>query len=184
MALSFTDPTAEARHIVESMQALRGVAFAEDGVEPGLSWSDMAILLRSFLEQAGLREELVPGGRGKVVFYNLGKFSQVITDFETIQYQSKPVEKYASFADFLEHRAEDACPEGWQDNQYANPDAVRVMTIHQAKGMQWPVVFVPALLRNRFPPKKPGGRNVWHLLPRVEQTLQLSLACCQGTIVG
>jgi len=40
------------------------------------------------------------------------------------------------------------------------------MTIHQAKGMQWPVVFVPALLRNRFPSKKQGGRNVWHLLPR------------------
>ena len=40
------------------------------------------------------------------------------------------------------------------------------MTIHQAKGMQWPVVFVPALLRNRFPAAGIGGRNVWHLLPR------------------
>jgi ATP-dependent DNA helicase UvrD/PcrA len=40
------------------------------------------------------------------------------------------------------------------------------MTIHQAKGMQWPVVFVPALLKNRFPAKKQGGRTVWHLLPR------------------
>jgi DNA helicase-2/ATP-dependent DNA helicase PcrA len=113
-----------------------------------------------------VREERVPGGRGEVVFYNLGKFSQVISDFETIHYQSKPVDKYGSFADFLQHRAEDAYPEGWQDNQYANPDAVRIMTIHQAKGMQWPVVFVPALLKNRFPAKRPGGRNVWHLLPR------------------
>ena len=67
---------------------------------------------------------------------------------------------------FLEHRAEDAYPEGWQDNQYANPDAVRIMTVHQAKGMQWPVVFVPALLRNRFPAAGIGGRSVWHLLPR------------------
>ena len=40
------------------------------------------------------------------------------------------------------------------------------MTVHQAKGMQWPVVFVPALLKNRFPAKKAGGRSVWHLLPR------------------
>ena len=38
---------AEAQHIVESIQALRGVAFAEDGAERGLSWSEMAILLRS-----------------------------------------------------------------------------------------------------------------------------------------
>jgi len=269
VALSFADPDAEARHIVETIQALRGAAFKEDEIERGLSWSDMAVLLRSaranaepitqalqaagipfvvtgmtnlfgtreaeaarqlfyfiadrpgvdaaalqvaweaarlgialtvldraiagaaaakaaltdpdqkrwgqysiqrvflaFLEQAGVREEVVPDGRGEVVFYNLGKFSQVISDYETIHYQSKPVEKYASFADFLQHRAEDAYPEGWQDNQYANPDAVRIMTIHQAKGMQWPVVFAPALLRNRFPAARIGGRNVWHLLPR------------------
>src|SRR4030095_2372617 len=92
--------------------------------------------------------------------------SQLISDFESIHYHSKPAEKYASFADFLRYRAEDAYPEGWQDNQYANPDAVRIMTIHQAKGMQWPVVFVPALLRNRFPAARIGGRGVWHLIPR------------------
>jgi len=269
VALSFDDPDAEARHITHTIQSLRGVAFNEDEGERGLSWSDMAILLRSvkanaepitqtlqaagipfvvtgmtnlfgtaeaeaarqlfyfiadrpgvdaaalkgawdaarlgldpaaldeaiagaaasrtaltdpdqkrwgqysiqrvflaFLEKAGIREERVPNGRGEVVFYNLGKFSQVISDYETIHFQSKPSEKYGSFADFLQYRAADAYPEGWQDNQYANPDAVRIMTIHQAKGMQWPVVFVPALLKNRFPAKKPGGRNVWHLLPR------------------
>ena len=90
----------------------------------------------------------------------------IVSDFETIHYHSKPAEKYESFANFLQHRAEDAYPEGWQDNQYANPDAVRIMTVHQAKGMQWPVVFIPALLKNRFPARKPGGRTVWHLLPR------------------
>lgn len=268
VALSFSDPDAEAQHIVGMIRSLRGVAFKEDQDERGLSWSDMAVLLRSvkanaepitralqaagvpfvvsgmtnlfgaaeaeaarqlfyfigdhgpdeaaveqawnaanlglsldalraaiqsaaaakvaltaqdqkrwgqysiqrvflaFLDEAGVREERVPNGRGEVVFYNLGKFSQLISDFEAIHFQSKPAEKYASFADFLQYRAEDAYPEGWQDNQYANPDAVRIMTIHQAKGMQWPVVFVPALLKNRFPAKKPGGRNVWHLLPR------------------
>ncbi|MEW5863226.1 MAG: ATP-dependent DNA helicase [Pseudomonadota bacterium] len=269
VALSFASAAEEAQYIAATAQALRGVAFTEDGRERGLSWSDMAVLLRSvkanaepitnalraagipyvvtgmtnlfgtseaeaarqlfyfmgdhggvtegdveqawkdaelgldpaalrdavkrvaaskaaltdpdqerwgqysiqrvfltFLDEAGIREERVPNGRGEVVFYNLGKFSQLISDFETIHYHSKPVEKYASFANFLQYRAEDAYPEGWQDNQYANPDAVRIMTVHQAKGMQWPVVFVPALLKNRFPAKKPGGRNVWHLLPR------------------
>ncbi len=269
IALSFPTPEAEAQHIVSNAQSLRGVAFSEDSGERGLSWSDMAVLLRSvkanaapittalqqagipyvvtgmtnlfgtaeaeaarqlfyfigdrpgvtdavvdqawnnanigldptvlraavvdaaaskaaltdpnqqrfgqysiqrvflnFLEKIGIREEIVPNGRGEVVFYNLGKFSQLISDFESIHYHSRPVDKYDSFADFLAFRAEEAYPEGWQDNQYANPDAVRIMTIHQAKGMQWPVVFVPALLKNRFPAKKPGGRNVWHLIPR------------------
>lgn len=269
VALAFSDPDAEAQHIVDSIKALRGVAFGDGDKERGLAYSDMAILFRSvksngeavtsalrnagipfvvsgmnnlfetpeaqaaralfffmggrqnvdaqglrvaweaadlgiedaalgravaaameskfaladteqrrwgqysiqrvflnFLEHAGVREEAVPGGRGTVVFYNLGKFSQVISDFEAIHFQSKPIEKYATFADFLLYRAGDAYPEGWQDNQYANPDAVRVMTVHQAKGMQWPVVFVPALLANRFPSKKHGGKTAWHLVPK------------------
>jgi DNA helicase-2/ATP-dependent DNA helicase PcrA len=119
----------------------------------------------AFLEDAGIREETVPDGRGEVLFYNLGKFSQLISDFESIYYHSAPVEKYKSFAGFLANGADDAYPEGWQDNQYANPDAIRIMTVHQAKGMQWPVVFVPALLRNRFPSKVQGGKSVWHLIP-------------------
>jgi DNA helicase II / ATP-dependent DNA helicase PcrA len=119
-----------------------------------------------FLEDCELREDDVPDGWGEIVLYNLGKFSQLISDFETIHFHSKPAEKYRSFADFLKYRAEDAYPEGWQDSVYANPDAVRIMTIHQAKGMQWPVVFVPAVIKNRFPSSKWGGRNVWHLLPR------------------
>lgn len=119
----------------------------------------------AFLEDAGIREETVPDARGEMVFYNLGKFSQLISDFETIHYHSAPLDKYTSFSGFLAHRAEDAYPEGWQDNQYANPDAIRIMTVHQAKGMQWPVVFVPALLKNRFPSKGLGGRSVWHLIP-------------------
>ncbi len=120
----------------------------------------------NFLDDCRAREEQVGNDRGEIAFYNLGKFTQVISDFETIHYHSKPVDLYAAFASFLEFQAEDAYPEGWQDNQYANPDAVRIMTVHQAKGMQWPVVFVPALLKNRFPSKKQGGRGVWHLIPR------------------
>jgi DNA helicase-2/ATP-dependent DNA helicase PcrA len=264
-ALSFANPEEEAAWIAQTCKSLGGVAVKEDEKHRGISWSDMAVLLRSvrkngepitraldtagipyvvvgmnnlfetreaeaarqlfyfmdgqtdeaallatweqartgakkaalkaaiakaaqsrtdmakgdkpfgfysiqrqflaFLEDAEVREETVPDGRGEVLFYNLGKFSQLISDFETIHYHSAPLEKYKSFAGFLENGAEDAYPEGWQDNQYANPDAVRIMTVHQAKGMQWPVVFIPALLKNRFPSKAQGGRSVWHLIP-------------------
>ena len=47
VARSFAIPAEEAQHIAASAQALRGVAFTEDGKERGLSWSDMAVLLRS-----------------------------------------------------------------------------------------------------------------------------------------
>jgi DNA helicase II / ATP-dependent DNA helicase PcrA len=119
----------------------------------------------AFIESAGLREEKVPAGRGEVVFYNLGKFSQAISDFESIHFHSNPPDKYKSFAGFLRHHAESSYPEGWQENVYANPDAVRIMTVHQAKGLQWPAVFVPQLVKNRFPSKGGGGRTPWHLMP-------------------
>lgn len=116
----------------------------------------------SFLEDLGVKEEAIVDG--EVVLYNLGKFSQLISDFESIHFHSDPKRKYEEFAKFLQYGAEGAYPEGWQENQYANVDAVRIMTVHKAKGMQWPVVFVPALLRNRFPSPRMGGRSVWHIL--------------------
>ena len=266
VALNFETPEKEAQHIAETIDSLRGVEFEENGQSRGLSWSDMAILLRSvknngepitkalkaakipyvvtgmtnlfdkpeaeasrqlfyymasridecdleaawqrtniqlnqsslrhainnasktrailidpnqtrkkrysiqrvfmeFINDAGIREEEVPDNQGEIVFFNLGKFSQVISDFETIHFRSAPLQMYQEFANFLQYQVDNAYPEGGQDNQYVNLDAVTILTIHQAKGMEWPVVFIPALLRNRFPSARPAGRTVWHLLP-------------------
>ena len=119
-----------------------------------------------FLERIGLREEAVPNGRGEVAFYNLAKFSQAISDFEAIYFHSRPVQKYESFAGFLRHQAESAYGESaGQDERFVSPDAVQILTIHRAKGLQWPVVFVPQLVRNRFPAARHGGRSIWHLIP-------------------
>lgn len=118
-----------------------------------------------FLELAKLREENVPNGLGEVFFYNLGKFSQVITDFESINFHLKPADKFKDFASFLRFHADKVYPEGWQDNTFISPDAVRIMTIHQSKGLQWPAVFIPQVVRNRFPAKGVGGRTAWHLIP-------------------
>ncbi len=118
-----------------------------------------------FLEAIELREERVRGGRGEVVFYNLGKFSQVISDFEQIHFKSKPESKYHDFVQFLRYQAAGYYPEGGLDAAYAVPDAVRIMTVHQAKGTEFPVVFLPALQKNRFPSKKQGNR-VWSLIPK------------------
>lgn len=119
-----------------------------------------------FLERIGLYEEKVENGRGELAFYNLAKFSQLISDFETINFHSNPVRKYETFADFLLYHAEKAYGEttGAQE-KFLAPDAVQILTVHRAKGLQWPVVFVPQLVRNRFPSKRHGGRTPWHIIP-------------------
>ena len=47
VALSFASPEEEANYLATTAQNLRGIAFKEGGTERGLSWSDIAILLRS-----------------------------------------------------------------------------------------------------------------------------------------
>jgi DNA helicase-2/ATP-dependent DNA helicase PcrA len=47
IALSFSSPDEEAQHVASTMQALRGTTVREDEGERGISWSDMAVLLRS-----------------------------------------------------------------------------------------------------------------------------------------
>jgi len=266
-ALTFDDPATEAAWICDQIQALRGAPFKDrpDAPERGLSWSDVAVLLRSVAKDAGplveemdrrgipyvvkgltrlfdapeigavvtmfrylvkdvdraqlesawstgrltpadasldplirvldkggdftrgdrwgvyniqrlyldaleamsVREDTIPGDavRGELVMYQLGKFSQAISDFEAIHFQSAPEQKYRSFVDWLTHQASDYYDDADADVGYAKPDAVTISTVHQAKGMQWPAVFVPCLRRNRFPSKRQGGLNLFHVIP-------------------
>jgi DNA helicase-2/ATP-dependent DNA helicase PcrA len=44
-------------------------------------------------------------------------------------------------------------------------DAVDLTTVHRAKGLEWPVVFVPSMTKNRFPSSRTGKAQDW-LVPR------------------
>ena len=94
--------------------------------------------------------------RGELVFYNLGKFSQAISDFEQIYFQSDPQAKYDAFVKWLVYQAPDYYAESDADVGYATPDAVTIATVHQAKGMQWPAVFVPGAAEEPVPVQAAG----------------------------
>ncbi|MBT3750105.1 MAG: ATP-dependent helicase, partial [Bacteroidetes bacterium] len=94
-----------------------------------------------FLDIAGVREELFLDengqnasgyGREEIVFYNLGMFSQIIHDFETIYFKTESPYKLTTFLNFLRYSADGYYPEGWLNNTYKTPNAVQVMTIHQS----------------------------------------------------
>lgn len=53
---------------------------------------------------------------------------------------------------------------GGEETDAPTPDAVRVLTIHAAKGLEFPVVFVPNLSRGKFPPQPAPA-----LLPRWQE---------------
>jgi DNA helicase-2/ATP-dependent DNA helicase PcrA len=124
-------------------------------------------LYLEFLEAAGLREQTVPGEpvRRELVFYQLGKFSQAISDFEQIYFTTEPRKKYEAFGAWLEYQAPGYYAESDADVGYAAPDAVVLTTVHQAKGMQSPALFLPCLRANRFPAKRQGGLGLFHVIP-------------------
>ena len=119
----------------------------------------------AFLARAGFREENVPDGRREVVLCNLGRVSQAIHDWESINFNSNRKDLFQGFAGFLRYQGEDAYSSGADEDIGVFPDAVQVMTVHQAKGRQWPAVFLPALRRRRFP-STPRDNSIWDLIPQ------------------
>lgn len=49
------------------------------------------------------------------------------------------------------------------DNSPEAGNAVQVMTVHQAKGLEFRVVFVPSLIQGRFPSSLTGAPQGWHV---------------------
>ena len=87
---------------------------------------------------------------GDVYSYNLAALSEAISDYESVWVRLRASEvKY--FFSFIS---------AYGDSSYQDPvhqdqgiiDAVRVMTIHKAKGLEFPVVFIPDFVSHRKPP--------------------------------
>ena len=51
--------------------------------------------------------------------------------------------------------------EGFEGEDDLTLDAVHLTTVHKAKGLEWPVVFVPCVSAKRFPSSKTGKRQMW-----------------------
>lgn len=132
-------------------------------------------IFMNFLKNAGIKEESFVGNNEnsvagyeneEVIFYNLGMFSQIINDFEIVNFKTKPSSKLTIFLNFLTYVADGYYPEGWLNNSYKTPNAVQIMTIYQAKGLEFPVVFVPGLNKNYMPTSQPTGKQVWHFIDK------------------
>jgi DNA helicase-2/ATP-dependent DNA helicase PcrA len=97
----------------------------------------------------------------EIIFYNLGMFSQLISDYQFI-YGLIPYKHIKSFIKFLDIFAKDAYPEGITESFY-EVDAINIMTVHQAKGLEFPIVFIPFVEKDLFPIK--GKLDQWIVSP-------------------
>jgi len=106
--------------------------------------------------------QLIAHPQDEKTLYNWGKFTEIINDFEKIYLDMGPIYKLRAFQTFLRDDAPTIYPEGWLSPNFKTIRSLRIMTYHQSKGLEFPVVFLPFLTQNGiFPPKKPGGTSAW-----------------------
>lgn len=99
------------------------------------------------------------------ILYNWGKFTEIINDFEKINLLLTPWFKMQAFKSFIKDDAPTIYPEGWLSPNFKTIRCLRIMTFHQAKGLEYPVVFMPFLTKHAiFPLKNPGGISAWGIL--------------------
>ena len=55
--------------------------------------------------------------------------------------------------------------DGFEGEDDYSINAIDLTTVHSAKGLEWPAVFVPSLTSQRFPSSKTGTKQDW-LVPR------------------
>jgi DNA helicase-2/ATP-dependent DNA helicase PcrA len=99
-----------------------------------------------------------------IVMSNLGRFGMLLTDYETAcrlgGRKLHWVTDLGGICWFINTYAMSAYEERPGDD-VRGINAVQLMTIHQSKGLEWPVVFIPAVVNGRFPSRMVGSRKHW-----------------------
>ncbi|MFA5155827.1 MAG: UvrD-helicase domain-containing protein [Candidatus Omnitrophota bacterium] len=115
-------------------------------------------LLYSFLTDTGYLKKLTknPNLENEAKIQNLAKFFNIVRDFELVAKEDRVI-SFINYLNLLIEAGDDP-PTVEAD---LDSDAVNVLTIHRAKGLEFRVVFLVSLVAGRFP------------LPRRRQTIEL-----------
>lgn len=89
---------------------------------------------------------------------NLAQLSQLINKFESIK-------KYPTIDNFLWFLYQLPENKHFDEATIEDPKAVKVMTVHQAKGLEFPVVFMGSVIKGRFPSERLGNLADNDLMP-------------------
>ena len=106
------------------------------------------IVLYNFLVQSGFLKRLTSGNtpEADLKLSNIAKFFNIVRNFSTLTNEDG-VREFIAHLDLLMEAGDDPA------TAQADPDidAVNVLTVHRAKGLEFPVVFMVSLVKDRFP---------------------------------
>lgn len=78
----------------------------------------------------------------------------MVNDFEKINLKMATMYRLMAFKSFLIYDAPSLYPEGWLSPGFKAIKCLRIMTYHQSKGLEYPVVFMPFLTKHSIFPQK------------------------------
>ena len=104
-----------------------------------------------------------------VVMANIGRFNELLADFETarrvggknINWKSDLKALYYFIITYAHDSYEEAHPDLEEGN-----NAVQIMTVHQGKGLEWPLVIISEINKSVFPSYMVGKEDKWCGIPR------------------
>ncbi len=88
------------------------------------------------------------------IFYNLGQLSQFISDFEGVNFPVK-ISRMNEFFITVDRFAREAYEMPLLEERFGNANVIQIMTMHRSKGLEFPVVFLPAMVNHAFPRERP-----------------------------
>lgn len=106
-------------------------------------------ILFMFFEKCGLKEKYMKDESGKYIFAgeNVTRYFEMLNSF----WQNNRSTNLYEYLDYLEYSVEVGEGPTVDSALMDEMDAVSILTIHSAKGLEFPVVFVANLVNDRFP---------------------------------
>lgn len=105
----------------------------------------------------------------------LARFTALFADYESVRRRARPDPEhdgeqvggerggswyYKNLAFFILNHANGAY-DGFDGEADFTPTGVDLTTVHRAKGLEWPAVFIPSVTKGRFPSRYTGSRQGW-----------------------
>ncbi|MHB1133659.1 MAG: ATP-dependent DNA helicase [Chloroflexota bacterium] len=120
-------------------------------------------LVTLIIDGTGYRGELAarPGFDTRVALLNLAKLEHMADAFAA----GAATTGLGEFVEYVTYALESGEEEDEVRPLDEGSNTVKVMTVHQAKGLEFPVVFVPGLAHNVFPSQRKDETQKWWQLP-------------------
>lgn len=126
-------------------------------------------ILYHFVTESGYIQYLLDNESNENIFKisNITKFFDLIKEFE----KNNPQTNIYEYLDYLEYSIKVGDSPTVDDADFDDFDGVNILTVHSAKGLEFPVVFMCNLVSNRFP-----TRNMSDRIPMPEELIKESIS--------